>query len=63
MSELIPARRVLSRCIALPVSVTATLALAPGHSPWRLRPALAALQPPPQTVAAEPHPTRKYPPI
>jgi hypothetical protein len=39
---------------ALPISVTATLTLAPGRSPWRLHRALAALRPPSQTVVAGP---------
>lgn len=39
---------------ALPISVTATLTLAPGRSPWRLHRALAALRLPSQTVVAGP---------
>jgi hypothetical protein len=39
---------------ASPMSVSATITLAPGCSPWRLRPALAALRLPSRTVAAGP---------
>src|SRR5262245_30373387 len=39
---------------APPVSVSAMLTLAPGCSPWRFRPALAALWLPSRTVAAGP---------
>src|SRR6266851_3013247 len=36
------------------MSVSATLTLTPGCSPWRLHPALAALRLPSRTVAAQP---------
>ena len=45
------------------MSVSAMFTLSLGCSPWRLRPAMAALQLPSRTVAAERHTARKHPSI
>ncbi len=44
---------------APPMSVSAMLTLAPGYSPWRLRPAVAVLRLPSRTVAQGRHAARK----